>query len=391
MPVARFLPLAGLLLAATATTAARAQVDWEYTALADSSAELASFSVPGLNEAGQVAFVATFDDPDEGQAVYRYDGPGVLTVIATTDGGVTGFVGKPAINAAGLVAVAATRDNGSTSVLVGGSGGLVTVANTQTSGLTSLDANPFISDAGVVAVRGVRASDGARVILTGTGAAAPTVLLASTGTYDPVAVAGINGNGLVVFEATTGAGTMLGIYRTTDGVTVTPVAEVATGGVEDLEALDLGNNGTVTYRSRDGSSRDRLYTETAGTATPFADTVGAFDSFGPAAVAESSAIAFRGVLDLGLDAIFAGSTGLYERATAVGDPLDGFAITALDTGPQAVTSSAVFVFRASRANATSGIYIAVPVPIDNDGGGSSAVDPLVWLLLLAAAGLRRRC
>jgi len=389
MPVARFLPLAGLLLAATATTAAHAQVDWEYTALADSSAELASFGVPALNNAGQVAFVATFDDPDEGQALYRYDGPGVLTVIATTDGAVTGFVGRPAINAAGLVAVAATLDNGSTSVLVGGSGGLVTVANTQTSGLTSLDANPFISDAGVVAVRGVRASDGARVILTGTGAAAPAVLLARTGLYDPLRVAGINDDGMVVFDATTSAGAA-GVYTTADGSTVTTVTETGPGGpVQQQRALDLDNNGAVTWLVRDDLGIDRLYTNDSGGPVQFANTAGAFDTFGDVSVAESAAVAFRAQLDLGLNAIFAGSTRVYEQATAVGDRLDGFAITALDIGSQAVTNTGAFTFRASRVNDTSGIYLAVPV-LAGDGGGS-AVDPFTGILLLVVAAGRRRC
>jgi hypothetical protein len=387
--VAAPLPAAGLLLAVVASPAATAQATWEYTALADSSAELASFSIPAYNEAGQAAFVATFDDVAEGQALYRYDGPGVLTVIATTGNGIDAFLGNPAINAAGVVTVAARLGDDSTSIVTGSGGALATVANTAVDGLSAIDSKPFISDSGnAVVVRAVRASDGARVILKGAGAAAPAVLLASTGSYDPVDVAGINASGVVAFEALTDAGATRGIYRTTDGTTVTPVAEVANSGAEDLQPLDLNNSGAVTWLARDALA-DRLFTDASGVPLSFANTTGAFVSFGPLARAETGAVAFRGVLELGLDAVFAGSTSDYARATAVGDLLLGAAITTLDIGPQAVTASGAFVFRASRTNGTSGIYVAVRAPVD-DGGGGSAVDPATGILLLLLAATRRR-
>ncbi|MBL8201373.1 MAG: hypothetical protein JNK40_10410 [Chromatiales bacterium] len=366
---------------------------WQYTAIADSSAEFASFSVPAINDLGQVAFVATFDDPGEGQTLYRYDGPGILIPVADTSGVIKAFLGDPDLNAGGVVSFAATLDDDTVSVFAGSGGALATIANTAVDGLTSLDPKPFISDTGaVVVVRGVRASDGARVILKGTGAAGPQVLLDSTGGYDPLDVAGINATGVVAFEAESGGGTLRGVYRTTDGIAVTPIAEAPVGGVADVQALDINNNGTVAFFSRDGAGTEALSVFTAGPAVVFADTTGPFSSFGPASVAESGATAFRGVFDLGLNAIFAGGTGLYEKATAVNDNLLGLAITGLDTGPQAVTNAGSFVFRASRANGTSGIYVAVPrAGGGGGGGGGSALDGLsLAALLLAATATRRR-
>ena len=600
----RVAPLAALIPGAVLLSpAALAQVDWAYTAIADSSGELASFSVPAINESGKIAFVATFDDPDEGQAVYRYDGPAVLTAIATTgpnawatrpglpgsatgttvssnaltdgsltvavganpavpiaasvagfqsgqtpdsawakadtinnagiaglvatastvasgtfstvsgasgtstynlsvngitvyggsnnlsdgasvspsaaaaqinlftvqtgvsasvsgttltltavDGrtvvvaetltqgsgatltgtgidaaqegtlrgtitlsanqnitlsgarsdigffgstipvpGITGFVGPPSINESGLVTVAATLSDGTTSILAGSGGVLVTIANTAADGLSSLDSKPFVSDTGgVVVVRGVRASDGARVILKGAGASAPTVIVESTGTYDPVDVAGINDDGVVAFEATTGAGATRGIYRTVDGTSVTTLTEVPTGGAEDLQALDIDNNGAVTWFALDNLGIQRLYTSASGSPVNFVNTAGPFDTLGAASVAENGSVAFKATLDLGLNAIFAGGTSLYESATAVGDPLLGLAITALDIGPEAVTGSGAFVFRASRFGGSSGIYVAVGTPVDNGDGGGSAVDPLALGALLLLAARRRR-
>ncbi|MBN8279381.1 MAG: hypothetical protein J0M16_02105 [Gammaproteobacteria bacterium] len=589
--------------AALLSPAALAQVDWAYTSIADSSAEFASFSVPAINEAGKIAFVATFDDSAEGQALYRYDGPGVLTPIATTgpngtlgrpgrpgtatgtavnssaltDGSlqialgvdpsvpipasivgsepgqtadsawakanainnaglaglaatastvaagtfstitsasstatynlvingvsiyagannlpdgdtvspseaatqinlftaqtgvsatvsgvtltlsatdgrnvvvaetltqgpgatltgtglsasqegtlrgaitlsadrnitltgtlsaigfsnntipapyITAFVGNPSINQAGVVTFTATLSDATTSVLAGSGNSLAIVANTADDGLTSLDSTPFISDTGdAVVVRGVRASDGARVILKGTGAAAPTVLVASTGAYDPVDVAGINDDGAVAFEATTGSGATRGIYRTVDGTAVTTITEVPAGGAEDLQALDIDNNGAVTWSALDNLGIQRLYTTLSGSPVNFVNTAGPFDTLGATSVAENGSVAFEATLDLGLNAIFAGGTSLYESATAVGDPLLGLAITALDIGPDAVTNSGAFVFRASRFGGTSGIYVAVGTPVDNSDGGGSAVDPLVLGALLLLAARRRR-
>lgn len=400
MPRARPLsrPAARVLAGLAATAAllspgARAQTTtWEYALIADSTAEFASFSVPAVNDVGQVAFVATFDDVAEGQTLYRADGLGILTPIADTSGPIKTFLGDPAINASGVVSFAATLDDDSVSVLAGSGGALVTIANTSADGLSALDSKPFISNTGgAVVVRGVRSADGARVLLKGTGAGAPAVLLDSTGTYDPVDVAGINAAGVVGFEALTAGGTSRGVYRTTDGAAVTPVKVIAVGGVADVQALDINDNGSVVLDSRDAAGARSLSVDTNGTVLVLADTDGPFATFGPAAVAESGTIAFRGTFDLGLNAIFAGGTARYERATAVGDLLFGAAIIGLDTGPQAVTNAGSFVFRASRTNGTSGIYAATP-ETTGAGGGGSVVDGVAIGLLLALAlgGSRRR-
>ena len=384
-----------VLLLATAALASQQSyaqtTTWEFTTMADSSAELASFSIPAVNDAGQIAFVATFDDGASGQAVYRRESNGVLTVIADTSGLIAAFTGNPSINASGLVTFAATLDNGSRSVLCGNGVALLTIANTVADGLTSIDSKPFISDTGgVVVVRAVRSADGARVILSGTGAGAPTTLLDSTGLYDPVDVAGINGSGVVAFEAQTLGGTVKGVYRRTEAGVVTPIAVTSAGGFTSVEALDINNNGTVVFFTDTLANGAELSVDTTGTPVSFARTEGTpFLSFGPAAVAESGAVAFRGTFELGLDGIFAGGTGLYEKAIALEDLLLGVAVTALDTGPQANEITGPFVFRASRSNGTTGIYLAVP-RVSGGGGGGGALDPASIALLLVALGLTLR-
>lgn len=388
----RFLPAALLLAAAGLFSSdGHAQTTtWEFTTMADSSAELASFSIPAVNDAGQIAFVATFDDGALGQVVYRRESSGVLTVIANTSGPIASFSGNPSINASGLVTFAATLDDGSQSVLCGTGGALLTIANTVADGLTSIDSKPFISDTGgVVVVRAVRSADGARVILSGDGNAAPTTLLDSTGTYDPVDVAGINGSGVVAFEALDSTGAK-GVYRRTQAGVVTPIAVLSAGGFTSVEALDINNNGTVTFFTDTAANVADLSVDTTGTPVSFASTQGTpFVSFGPAAVAESGAVAFRGTFAGGLDGIFAGGTGLYEIAIALGNPLLGSTVTALDTGPQANANPGPFVFRAGRSNGTTGIYLAIP-EFSDGGGGGGAFDPAALALVLLAGGLRRR-
>ena len=385
---------AALLLAAVAllSTEANAQTTtWEFTKIADSTAELTSFSIPSINNTGQIAFVATFDDVALGQTVFRQEANGVLTIIADTSGPIASFSGDPHLNSSGLVTFTAKMDNDSFSVLCGNGGALVTIANTVTDALTSIDSKPFISDdaEGTVIVRAVRSADDARVILKGTGGT-PATLLASTGTYDPVDVAGINGNGVVALEAKTLGGTVKGVYRTTDGVAVTPIA-VTTDGFTAVEALDVNNNGTVVFFTETATGVGTLSVQTADSPPrAFAETPSPFNSFGPAAVAESGAVAFRGILESGLSGIFAGGTGLYEKAIGVNDPLLGSNITVLDTGPQAVTNTGRFVFRASRVNGTTGIYLATPSATDDGGGGGGAIDGVSVTLLLLANRWRRR-
>ena len=389
----RLLPAALLLtMAALLSPQAYAQTTtWEFTTMADSSAELAFFSIPAVNDAGQIAFVATFDDGASGQAVYRRESNGILTVIADTSGPIASFSGDPSLNASGLVTFAATLDSGSRSVLCGNGGALLTIANTVADGLTSIDSKPFISDTGgVVVVRAVRSADGARVILSGDGNAAPTSLLDSTGTYDPVDVAGINGSGVVAFEALDGTGAK-GVYRRTQAGVVTPIAVLSAGGFTSVEALDINNNGTVVFSTDTAANVADLSVDTTGTPVSFASTQGTpFVSFGPAAVAESGAVAFRGAFAGGLDGIFAGGTGLYEKAIALGDTLAGSAVTALDTGPQANANSGPFVFRAGRSHGPTGIYLAIPNFSDGGGGGGGALDPASIALLLFASGLSLR-
>lgn len=389
----RLLPAALLLtMAALLSPQAYAQTTtWEFTTMADSSAELAFFSIPAVNDAGQIAFVATFDDGASGQAVYRRESNGILTVIADTSGPIASFSGDPSINASGLVTFAATLDSGSRSVLCFNGGALLTIANTVADGLTSIDSKPFISDTGgVVVVRAVRSADGARVILQGAGAGAPTTLLDSTGLYDPQDVAGINGSGVVAFEALDGTGAT-GVYRRTEAGVVTPIAVTSALGFTSVEALDINNNGTVVFFTDTAAGVADLSVDTTGTPVSFASTQGTpFVSFGPAAVAESGAVAFRGTFAGGLDGIFAGGTGLYEKAIALGDTLDGSPVTALDTGPQANANPGPFVFRAGRVNGTTGIYLAIPNFSDGGGGGGGAFDPASIALLLLASGLSLR-
>ncbi len=397
-PRNRRLP-AALLLATAALVSPQGYAQtttWEFTTVADSSAELASFSIPAVNDAGQIAFVATFDDGALGQVVYRREGNGVLTVIAdtitNTSVQIASFSGDPSINADGLVSFAAILDDGSRSVLRGNGGALLTIANTVADGLASIDSKPFISDTGgVVVVRAVRSADGARVILSGTGAGPPTTLLASTGLYDPQDVAGINGSGVVAFEALDGTGAK-GVYRRTEGGVVTPIAVTSAGGFTSVEALDINNNGTVVFFTNTAAGVADLSVDTTGTPVSFASTQGTpFVTFGPAAVAESGAVAFRGTFALGLDAIFAGGTGLYEKAIALDDTLLGFFVTALDTGPQANANPGPFVFRAGRSNETTGIYLAIPrFSAGGGGGGGGAFDPASIALLLLAGGLSLR-
>lgn len=380
-----------LLLARTGS----AQVTvWEYAALADSAGEFDDFSVPAINDGGQVAFVATPDNPAEAQVLYRAEANGNLTVIADTSGPVQEFFGAPSINASGLVAVTAGMDDGSVSVLAGDGGALVTVANTVTDALTNLSGSPFVGDTGgEVVVWAVRAADGAGLVLKGTGALPPAVLVDGAGAYNPESVAGINEDGVVAFKAFTAGRTVRGVYRTSDGVTVTPVVETGpdAGDPLDVQALDINNNGTVVFQQQTAASTS-LNVETTGTPVLFADTTGPFAEFGAAAVAESGATAFRGVFDEGLDAIFAGGTGLYEKAIAVGDGLLGSGVTGLESGPEAVTRAGIFVFRAERGDGTRGVFLARPRVDDGDGGGGGggALDGFSLSMLLGLWAWRTR-
>ncbi len=117
--------------------------------LADVSGPIKDFSSNGpvLNDAGSAAFRAVLDSGAEG--IFKTDGT-TLTTIADTSGPLSSIFGmSPSINSSGQVAFHAQTDSGETGIFVGDGGPLTTIADT--SGEIVNLGWPSINDAGTVA------------------------------------------------------------------------------------------------------------------------------------------------------------------------------------------------------------------------------------------------
>lgn len=369
-------------------TAGAQTTTWVFTTVADSRGEFAEFSLPAINDNGQVAFTATFDNGATGAIVYRADG-GTLVPIADTSGPLQGLFGEPTINLTGTVAFSASLDGGGDAVLTGSGAGLTTVASTLADNLNAIGATPFINDPGDVVFFADRAlASDSEAILKGSGGALVTVVDES-GPYGSLGESpSIDAGGLVAFGAAIDAGGF-GLFTTTDGVVVNTLA--SSTGFTVLQDYGINNNSEVVVRGTDTTGVTSLSVRGNGAAQAFVDDVGIFNQLGPAGVSESGTVAFHATLDEGLNAIFAGGVLLYEAAIAVGDPLNGSTVTQFELGPQPVTTTGPFAFWAKLADGTEGVYVASPGRSSNGGGGGGAVDALSLGLLALLAAARRRC
>jgi len=101
--------------------------------IADDSGVFSGFGAfvtrtPYINNAGDVAFIATHDAG--GVSVIRSDGI-TTTTIADLDDGFSNIAGDTSINDAGNVAFGATPDAGGASINVGAGGAITTIADTN--------------------------------------------------------------------------------------------------------------------------------------------------------------------------------------------------------------------------------------------------------------------
>jgi hypothetical protein len=273
----------------------------------------------------------------------------VTTIADTTrpgpngDGNLGGFSERPSINSAGTVALTAQSGVFSKYVMTGTGGSLTTIANNVGGGSGNFNSGAnvtAINDSGTVAFRGTTPdpNDFARIW---TGGGGPL-----TAVFNPVGPPFANGFGQ-------------------GGVSVN-----ASGNVAFHAFLDAGGEG--------------IFLGNGGTATTVADSSGPFSSFfTDAAVNDADTVAFIGFLDAGGYGIFTGPDPVANKIVAIGDPLFGSTVNALNIGNFAINDLGQVAFFYNLTDGRNGLAIATPVP-------EPSSLALVAGGVAAAAAVRRR-
>ena len=359
------------LCAFVAATVTKAEADYTFTLIADSTGPFSQFGTSfSLNSVGTVAFRTRFDS--EGWGVFSGNGE-PLTAIAVSARVFPDF-GDPSINSAGTVAFHTTQ--GSERIVIGNGGPLVTIADT-TGQFSDFTAFTSINTAGTVAFYAGQ-DTGPAGIFTGSGGAVTPVLINSV-SLGADSSSLINDAGTVAFRS--GNGTRI---LTINGGFVTTIAD-SSGALNYFGAKpSLNDTGTVAFVAGMGGvfgGTYGIYSGNGGPLTTIADVSGPFSSFfgfnsNQPSINASGTVAFVAGLDAGGSGLFLGDGIHTIEVIGSGDMLFGSTVTGFAISPTSLNDSGQVAFAYGLADGTTGIAIANPVP-----------EPSASLLLALSFGL----
>ncbi|MBC7833565.1 MAG: hypothetical protein H7Y88_00510 [Phycisphaerales bacterium] len=167
-----------------------------------------SFAGPTINNAGQIAFRAA-STTSAGDAIFRFDGPGVFTTIADGDHPLlsSAFDDEPAMNAAGRVAFIGRSNDISTMYLLVGDGTADAIALADTTGDLDSINNAAINDLNQIAYSATFDDFSTTGIFTGSDLINDAVVRTgdlidgSAVTFVSLCREGLNNNGQIAFFA----------------------------------------------------------------------------------------------------------------------------------------------------------------------------------------------
>lgn len=356
---------------------------YTFVDIANTSGAYASFSLgePALADDATVAFNALLDGAG-GQGIFKGSG-GAADPVALSAGGFSGFLQGIAMNGDGLVAFIGTLDAGPTGVFTGGVGPIDTVFDTTGpfGGPT-----PFldISDNGVVT--GVVSLDSG-----GQGIFADTATIASDAgaPYFNFEGPSINDSGDVAFIARLDADPSSPEIRVISGGVPTTIADT-TGPIAGTFGLPhINDSGVVAFRAALDGGGVGIFTGDGGPLDTVVDTSGPFGdlaSNGSVAINASGMVAFHGTLDTNETGLFVGPDPVADKVILSGDPLFGSTLQALSFR-RALNDRGDLAFRYILDNGVDGVALAVatvPEP-------AAALQGLIGgLVLTGFAAARRR-
>ena len=289
-----------IVCALFAATATKAEAEYTFTLIADSTGVFSDFFFPpSLNPTGTAAFFAALDDGSSG--IFKGSGGNTTTIGINTGPLSTAF---PTINQSGTVAFYASDWNGIGPRIVAGNGGpLVTIANTA--GPLSGFAGGYstaINTAGTVAFYASQDS-GPAGIFTGNGGAVMPVFINSLSASVDFNIS-MNDAGTFAFRSRNGARVV-----TANGGWITTIADNS-GPLNYFGAVpSLNSAGSVAFVAGVGGENGGtfgIYSGNGGPLTTIADISGPFSSFGDfnyylPSINASGMVAFSAGLDAGAE------------------------------------------------------------------------------------------
>lgn len=341
---------------------------YKFINIADTNGPFSAIShhLGAINDSGVVAFAATLDNGVRG--VFTGSGGPVTTVADSA--GVYSHFGDPDINNSGVVAFSATHDNGTSGVYTK-NGSLVTTIETGGIGSQFTGVGgAWINESGTVAFLGGkgRLNEG---LYTSNGGPTTTIIEGLDGVSAFFeGFAGINDSGTVGFMIREYEMTIGGpwIIYAGDGGPLTRIADSYGYGYMRL-GESINNSGTVIFNGYEqATSKSGIFTSNGGPITHLElDTGLSWTSDGDAmAINNSDDIAFIGLTRGGtghLRGIYTGPDPVADKVIREGDSLFGSTVRLLAYERLVLNDRGSIAFHYQLANGVRGLAVAsVPEP-----------------------------
>lgn len=354
------------LLGATSTSAGT----YTFRNIADQTGPFANFGgAPVINDAGDVAFVASLDDGTQG--IFSGPDPGTDTV-ADDSGPYDTPLDFPSIAADGTVAFRAWLDPtpedilGGRGLFTGPDPDFDTFADDNGSDFADFDW-PSIADDGTIAFGAVMPFGGTAV-LDGSDPATDRVA-DELGPYAfPLFAAAINAEGTVAFFAQLDTGGA-GIFTGDDPLNDT-VAD-SSGPYAQFDVPAISDDGTVIFRAVLDSGATGIFRGPDATADRIVGTGGPYAGFSGYSINGEGAVVFGAELDAGWLGLFTGPSPTADKVIAVGDPLFGSTATFVSVLRENLNDNGEVAFLYELADGRSGVAIAAPGALERtiEAGG----------------------
>jgi hypothetical protein len=351
-----------------------------FTKIADDSGPFSFVDVffgpePVINNGGTVAFLTNLDTGGEG--IFTGTGGATTTIAIADDSGPSGtfgtFQSSPALNDEGTVAFTAFLSTGVPRSFFGGglftsNGGATTFIADSNLQLAPFLGNPAINNEGTIAITASPPGEGGRLFTVSGGAT--TLVADSSGPFSGFGNTAINDAGTVAFLASLDEGSN-GLF-TTSGGAITTIADTSGPFGFLLGGSAINNAGTVAFSAfRDfqdfleGGGGGGIFTSSGGVTTMIADNTGPFRTFGSGlpAINDAGTVAFLASLDEGGSGIFTGPNPVTDKVIATGDSLFGSTVTSLSFNrfsSKGLNNAGQLTFFAQLADGISGIFRADP-------------------------------
>jgi hypothetical protein len=359
-------------------------VPFTFTNTADSSGSFAYFSLPAINNVGDVAFSAGLDAGSVGFFVVR---GGLVIPIITFSESFRPF-GDPDINDRGTVAFSSILDSGASGVFVGQGGPVTPIATASPFNGAGF---PSINDSGAVAFVANLVAGGGGIFINNGGTI--RTVADTSGVFDGFYRGpSINNRGTAAFLATFDDAGGAGIFMGDGGPTIA-IADTSGPFSFFNGPPAINDRGTVAFTAGLKSGRSGVFIANGGSPVAIADDSGPFRSFDATpSINNGGAVAFFAFLDTGTYGLFVGADPMNDRVIALGDPLFGSTVTSLGGLRAALNDTGEVAFLYYLADGRSGIARAVPVPAEvaEPGSFSLLATALVVPVFLSCVSAKRR-